>query len=142
MKKWRLLLLFGLVGLLAAIAMPNRAQEIAQVHAGPLEGDGLVVRVYFDDIATARQIAITYEPLESDYSKGYLLLAVNEEELAQLETTGLQLEIDDTLTEQYAPHNNLAPVIPGIQTISGYSCYRTVEETFATAASLAASQIR
>ncbi len=139
MKKWRLLLFIGLIGLLAAIAMPSPNQEANQVFAGPLENGSLVVRVYFDDLTTARQIAISFEPLESDYDKGYLLLAVNAEELAQLEASGLQFEVDEALTAQYAPQNNLAPIVPGIQTISGYSCYRTVEETFATAASLAAN---
>ena len=139
MKKWRLLLFIGLIGLLGVIAMPNRAQETQQVLAGPLEDGNTVVRVYFDDLATARQIAITFEPLESDYDKGYLVLAVNSEEMAQLEASGLRFEVDDALTAHYAPYNQLAPVIPGIQTISGFSCYRTVEETFSTAASLAAN---
>jgi subtilisin-like proprotein convertase family protein len=139
MKKWRLILFIGLVGLLAAIALPNRSQETQQVFAGPLEDGSLVVRVYFDDLATARQIAITFEPLESNYDKGYLLLAVNKEELERLEASGLQFEVDEALTAYYAPENNLAPAVPGIQTIPGFSCYRTVEETFATAASLAAN---
>ena len=139
MKKWRLLLLITLIGLLAAIAIPNQTHEADPVSASPLENGSLVVRVYFDDIATARQIAISYEPLESNYANGYLLLAVNSAELSQLEASGLQIEVDDALTAQYSPINQIAPVIPGIQTITGFSCYRTVEETLSTAASLAAN---
>jgi hypothetical protein len=133
MKKLRYLLAVIFIGLCASITVVNRENNVQQALAEPIPNSSLVVRVFFDDLETARKVAITYEPLESDYEKGYLLLMVSETELAQLRKAGLTVEVDRALSEYYASGGPVNEAIPG------FACYRTVEETFTTAASLAAN---
>ena len=72
MKKWRLILTTALIGLLLTITQLNQADNRQQALAEAIANHGLIAKVYFDDLETAHDIAITYEPLQSDYDKGYL----------------------------------------------------------------------
>jgi hypothetical protein len=99
--------------------------------------DHFVVRVYFEDMKTARKIAVWIEPLESDYEKGYLVLDVSPEEYRRLLEAGLSVEIDESRKIEFP--DMFQPVPPEQKTIPGFPCYRTVEETFATAQSIAAT---
>jgi hypothetical protein len=129
MQTRRVVLTISAVLLLAA-AMLNPAL------AEPTHANGnLIVRVYFEDMDTAHKIAAWIEPLESNYEKGYLVLEVSPEEYNLLIGAGLKLEIDDSL--KIPTTEEVQPVPPGIKTIPGFPCYRTVEETFATAQSIA-----
>jgi predicted deacylase len=96
-------------------------------------------RVYFDDLDTAHNIVITMNALESKYEKGYVIVEVTTgEEYDLLLSTGLKIEeIPDPMADKIAEMREATLV----QTsgIPGYPCYRTVEETFATAASIAAN---
>ena len=121
----------------------------------------VIVRVYFDDEADAKKIGAGLEPMESNYEKGYLVFHLTQEEHDNLTTaladTGMSLALDSALTRKYVTH--LQPVIQApfsrsqssvlqqdggflqaagfdagdYATIQGFSCYRTVEGTFATA---------
>ncbi len=131
----RRLIVIGLFMLLAtAVIWPMRSPQQNAVLAEAIPDDGLVVRVYFEDPALGRQIAKSFEPLQSNYEKGYLLLAVSQEEYQKLLDANLQAEIDEALTKQYAEARALPP--GQIEAIPGFSCYRTVEETFSTAQSI------
>ncbi len=137
MNKWRLTILIGLV-IVVVWVLPTRTQEPNHAFAEPIPDDGQVVKVYFDDVETARKIAISYEPLESNYENGYLVLAVSDVEYAELVASGLTVEKDQGLTEFYANQSQLQTLAEAQQAaIPGYACYRTVEETFATAVSIA-----
>jgi hypothetical protein len=133
MKKWRLMLTAAFIGLLLVIAQFNSADNAQQALAEPIRDHGLIAKVYFDDIATAHEIAISYEPLEAHYDKGYLLLALSEDELTQLRLAGIKAEVDVGLTETYAYQRATLDQVRSLQSIPGFACYRTVEETFATA---------
>lgn len=58
----------------------------------------LIVRVYFDDETIAHRIAATFEPLEAKYEQGYLLLMLDQEDLARLRgdasRLGIRIESD------------------------------------------------
>ncbi|CAB1081074.1 hypothetical protein D1AOALGA4SA_8734 [Olavius algarvensis Delta 1 endosymbiont] len=99
--------------------------------------DSQIVRVYFDDRQTAHQIAAWIEPMESNYETGYLVLEVTTDEYDRLLAAGLRVEVDDSRKAQIAAA--LQAVAPAAQAIPGFGCYRTVEETFATAESIASS---
>ena len=136
MKKWRLALTIAFITLLITIAQFGRTSEASPALAEPIPDGPIIVRAYFDDLETAQQIAISYEPLESNYEKGYLILALSEDELFQLRLAGIKVEVDDALTQTYALPR-VAPLGEAMQTIPGFACYRTVEETFTTAQDLA-----
>ncbi|MEN8165023.1 MAG: hypothetical protein ABFS37_12905, partial [Acidobacteriota bacterium] len=101
----------------------------------PTECPTTVVRVYTMDPAVIADIARWTEPWEIRAKEGYFIVDVNSDGLTRLENTGLPIEIDAKKTAEIcAPHFRLPGQVSGIP---GYPCYRTVEETFATAAQLA-----
>jgi carboxypeptidase T len=98
-------------------------------------GERTIVRVYYPDAAAAAQVLISFEPqlLATNYTQGYHILQVTPDDIARLLAAGLRVEPEETWVTP--------PVWPlpqvSAQTISGYPCYRTVEETFAAAQALA-----
>ncbi len=71
------------------------------------------------------------EPWEVNYQKGYLVVEVDAVGYNRLQAAGFRVELDDALTTLInQPLTNLPGQVDGIP---GYPCYRTVEETFATA---------
>jgi hypothetical protein len=91
----------------------------------------LIVRVYFEDLDMAHRIAVWIEPLESKYEKGFLILEVSPDDYNRLVDAGLKVEVDETVRARITAERREA--LPNLQGIPGYPCYRTVEETFATA---------
>jgi carboxypeptidase T len=101
----------------------------------------VISRVTFKDAATARKIAISFEPIEISYDDGYLLTDLERENFVALRdlepSLGITVSVDNALTTQQT--NLLKRIetqgLPAVRTqsISGYACYRTVEETYTTA---------
>ncbi|HKV09778.1 MAG TPA: M14 family zinc carboxypeptidase [Thermoanaerobaculia bacterium] len=115
--------IIGLLALLACLApIPSIAQSADVEKTGHL-----FVRVYFKNLHTAHRIAASFEPTESKYELGYLLLEVSFDEYDRLQASGLRVEIDPEAANRYSGTNRSIP---------SYSCYRTVEETFSSAQAL------
>ncbi len=105
------------------------------------QNEVVISRVTFDDDATARKIAISFEPIEINYKQGYLLTDLGREDFAKLRdlepSMGITVGVDTQLTVQQS--NILRQIetqgIPALttQSISGFACYRTVEESYTTA---------
>ncbi len=94
-----------------------------------------VVRVHSMDRNVISGIAQWTEPWEIRTKEGYFIVGVNSDGFRRLEGLAVPIEIDAKLTADYcAPRFRLPDQRSGIP---GYPCYRTVEETFATAAQLA-----
>ena len=111
-------------------------------------GEETIVRVFFDDLPTGRQIAAGLEPIESKYEKGYLVVEVTAEQLQRLQQLGLRTEpvstqeLSTILAPPLATRSDRAPEqakATAMTGIPGFPCYRTVEETFATADSMVAN---
>jgi murein tripeptide amidase MpaA len=96
-----------------------------------------VVRAYYSDPQMMREMAGWIEPWEVHAEQGYVAVGVDQAEYTRLEALGFRLEVDAELTEKA----NRPPIFSPLQTdgIPGYGCYRTVEETYATAGALAAA---
>jgi carboxypeptidase T len=96
-----------------------------------------VVRIYFADREELNALAGEKAPWEVHHDKGYAVFEVDgQAEIDELRSMGYRVEIDQALTTLVgAP----APDDIGLAGIPGYSCYRTVEETYAAAAALAAN---
>ena len=138
MKTPKIILISNLLMIVLATALMGPAEFTgpAVLQAAPFSGSS-IVRVYFDDPVTARRIATWIEPLESKYEKGYLVLEVSAQEYDRLVQAGLQVEIDELRKAQMAAA--FEALQPGALAIPGFLCYRTVVETFDTAASIAAN---
>src|SRR5262249_47815859 len=96
-----------------------------------------VVRVYFHSRAELQEIASENEPWEIQREQGFVVLDVTADERARLEERGFRVEVDlEKTAEIRRPHLRL----PGQETgIAGFPCYRTVEETYASASALASA---
>ncbi|UBV43224.1 carboxypeptidase [Deinococcus taeanensis] len=99
----------------------------------------VVSRVDFKTKRDWLDIVKTFEPVGGSLEEGFVLLDVGRDDFERLRVTGLSrgwtVRIDQAQTERHSASlkNPL-----GALSISGYSCYRTVEETYASAQNLAA----
>jgi carboxypeptidase T len=124
MKKW----LTTIASLATIVALLSGSFAVA--NDGPNGGytdDTVIVRVYYPDPDTGNKAFISFEPwiFETNYQEGYHLMKVTQREIDLLTDAGLQVVVADQQR------------LPMLQSISGYPCYRTVEETFAFAEALA-----
>lgn len=96
-----------------------------------------VVRAYFTHPEMIRLVSSRWEPWEVNYQAGYLVLEVDSSGIEYLRASGFRVEVDQKLTYLV---NRPAVLLPD-QTggIPSYPCYRTVEETYSTAAEIAAA---
>jgi len=103
-------------------------REAPHIQAGEIPTDYVVARVYFADKADLDQLAAYLDIWDVDHEQGYLVAMLSPSRYAQLEGAGYSLEIDQERTDLLY---NPAEALPGqIDGIPGYSCYRTVEETY------------
>ncbi len=122
-------LVLGFLPTSAAPANPPRSETPADPP--------LVVRVYYQDPADIGRLA-DFDLFEYNNQKeGYVLVAVDAADLVVIRQLGFRIEVD---AERTADFNRKPEVLPD-QTdgIPGYPCYRTVEETFATAQAIVAA---
>jgi hypothetical protein len=95
----------------------------------------IVVRAYFDQPQMVAALAQWVEPWEVNREAGYVLVGVDQSGYQRLEAQGFRLEIDPELTRNL--HQPIARPLVQTAGIAGYPCYRTVEETYASAQALA-----
>ena len=141
----------GLACVLSASAAPQetgtalRQQERQRVN---------IYKAYFPDLATGRKAAVSFhgQLLESHYALGYLVMELEGDEMAALQRFGFRFEpasefiarreeflrqIDAANAARKAVNPQASEV--GIESIPGFTCYETVEETFAAAQAFATS---
>ncbi|MCP4114738.1 MAG: hypothetical protein GY737_04910 [Desulfobacteraceae bacterium] len=138
MKYHKYLLTFGLILFVAAICASYQASAAgkAQDVPGPYQ-ESRFFRVYFDSRAAAHGIVKSFNAIESKYEKGYVVVEImSGEEYARLVDTGLKMEEIANPLEKKMEEIRQAAMIEATG-IPGYPCYRTVEETFATAEAIA-----
>ena len=104
----------------------------------PAEGP-VVARVFFPDLADLNRLAgqlDVWEVVHKKDGEGYLVARLRPDQLAALLQDGYRVEIDEAKT---ALLDRPSQPFPGQTTgIPRYPCYRTVEETYAGLAQLAA----
>ena len=132
-----LLLSLALVSTLGTAGSAPAAQGPASADNLPAGEGPWVVRAYYTDRQLVNDLAAWLEPWEVHHDQGYLVVAVGPAEYQRLLDMGFRLEVDEKLTaELNRPHVMLPNQDKGIP---GYPCYRTVEETFATAQDIVAA---
>ena len=148
---WNLTPWFAALGLFVAATLHAQPSNPRQILAAYEPDDIVVVTVYFSDLAIARRISITYEPRESNYEAGYLVLQEQRSEIERLlqssRRLGFTVVVDQEATAVEQAINLQGPTAKagGLESsaattfvgIPGFACYRTVEETFATAEAIA-----
>ena len=94
-----------------------------------------IVRAHFEDDADAVRLIVSLEHLEVNWEQGYVVLDATDREIADVRAAGMRVVADPSFV--VVEHPVLASVVSGA-TIPGFSCYRTVEQTFASARDLVA----
>jgi len=121
------------LSVLAIAGLSTRAPASAApaVPAGPV-----VVRVYYGVRENLDTLANTLDIWEVNHDQAYLVALVSPDRYMQLNQAGYRLEIDPIRTAQLTQPRQPLPG-QGVDTIPGYPCYRTVEETYTSMQSLA-----
>jgi carboxypeptidase T len=102
------------------------------------EGDELwVVRIYYENQEQLIELTSMFAPWEVHPDRGYLVVDVDLLEYNHLLRSSYRVEVDEKLTELLNKPNE--PLPGQISGIPGYPCYRTVEETYATAEQIVAN---
>ncbi|MBP6252212.1 MAG: hypothetical protein KA387_05625, partial [Rubrivivax sp.] len=135
-----------------ALAAALCAAGIAQAHPNDAEHRALraaerqqenLYRAYFPDLATGRKAAITFHAqiIESAWKRGYLVLELDATDIATLQRFGFRVEAaPDMVAQRRRFLDQIDAGGNGVQSIPGYACYETVEETFAAAEGFAAAK--
>jgi carboxypeptidase T len=98
-----------------------------------------VANVYYRDRADLNTLATEYDALEKvDRQKGSVALLLTPEDALALQERGYRVEIDDAITASINAPRVRRDEQP--QGIPSFSCYRTVEETYASMMQLAAAK--
>ena len=96
-----------------------------------LEHPILVVRIDFQEDQSPQELTSWLDIWEVHRDVGYLIAGVTPKEYVRLTQSGYSVKIDLEKSEEFnRPHTSLPEQTSGIP---GYPCYRTVEETFASA---------
>lgn len=110
----------------AASAMPVAASRELPTDSGPW-----VVRAYYTDKAQVNRLTRRVAPWEVNHAQHFLVVEVpNRYEYSRLLAEGFTAAPDPALTA-FVRHPG-----DGLETVPGYACYRTVEETFTSIAAI------
>ena len=124
------LVLAGILLLVFAAPSPVAAASAPPPGVGPW-----VVRATFTDRDQVNRLAAEREPWQVNYTERYIVIDVDRAGWQALVDLGFVPEVDEERTaEMRRPHVKLPGQIEGIP---GFPCYRTVEETYASAQALA-----
>jgi carboxypeptidase T len=124
----------ALAGILLLVVVA--APPLLAAPSDPPPGDGpWVVRAGFADRDQVNRLAAERAPWEVNYERGYLVIDVDRAGWHELVDMGFTVEVDEERTaDLLRPHVKLPGQVEGIP---GFPCYRTVEETYATAQEIA-----
>lgn len=127
----------GLLTLVLVVLFMSSLMRFAAETAVLAENQAVIVRAYFEDREQVWDLASWREPWQVDYEAGFVVLDATGVDIAELERRGFRVEVDEVETAVYTqPRVQPESLTAGIP---GYSCYRTVEETYAAAEALAAA---
>ncbi len=131
----KFLLILSVLGPACSLLLIIRAAGLPPIaHAAPAEQQPLVVRIYYTTPAQLTELRRTVDVWAVYPDRAYVDAQVQPDQYLLLVARGYRVEVDRVRSAQL---NRLGQALPGqIAGIPGYPCYRTVEETFATAQSI------
>lgn len=115
------------------------ASEVAQLTSSTYKtstpNDSFVTRVYFNERSELDWLASWLDIWEVDHVQDYLITVLDQGTYSDLAKQGYSLQIENSLTNRISiPQSRVPNQVSGI---SGFPCYRTVEETYADLTRLA-----
>jgi len=120
------------------VAHASESVGLRSVPAGsvPVGSVPVVGRVFFADPADLDRLAARLDVWHVVHDAGYLVALLHPDERAALLQAGYRVEIDEARTARL--NQPEPPLVQQAGGIPSYPCYRTVEETYADLAQLAA----
>ncbi len=131
------ILVFIVLTLLPGAAPTSRAQAPDPVNPYLLLSGPFVARVYYERVEDIARLA-EFDVFEyNNVREKYVLVAVDAAGYRDLQALGFRVQVDEKETASFRK----VPVIQPWQVngIPGYPCYRTVEETYASAQAIVAA---
>jgi carboxypeptidase T len=109
------------------------------------DADSQVVRIYLTETGQLPEQAHEIDLFEEPTTDGYAVGLASPAEIASLRSQGIRVEVDAERTEELRSSQAdvqaaQASGADAISSIPGYSCYRTVEETYNSLSALATSK--
>jgi len=136
-------ILYGISAICLLISMLLGTPAVAQAQAAlPAGSQGVVAQVSFVDPADLQRLVVQYDVWRVDHHTRRATVWLTRAELRQVQAQDRRVEIDQAATEGViaarAALNATANAAARTAGIPGFACYRTVEETYASMAQLAA----
>jgi carboxypeptidase T len=125
----RLILLALIIVIIILVAGFYLDQTHKAVASNQPLTESVVARLYYTSQADLNALAARYDILEVNHDQGYVLVVLAPDAYASLQQAGYRLEVDEGKTQLL---NQPLVALPGqgSDSIPGYPCYRTVEETY------------
>lgn len=134
--------LFIILTILMGVVSSTKADPISSNvrNSDQDKTKGLIVRAYYSNQEDLNYLASQYDVIEVKKIAGFALILLRADEYTQLQNQGYRVEVDEGKTRLL---NTALQPLPGQGTdsIPGFPCYRTVEETYADIETLAANNL-
>jgi carboxypeptidase T len=105
-----------------------------------LAGDTSFVVAKYRDRAELQAIASQFQHLIVDEARGEARVEASREEVDALRVVGIDVRIDKAMTAKLRAFERSLRAAGSVKSIPGFSCYRTVEETYTTMSNLVAAK--
>lgn len=112
----------------------------AQQRQAPESDRVSIIRAHYHSQAELQAIASQFQHIIVNAKTGTVQTEAYAADIAALAAAGFKVEIDAELSAQVRAAEEEMLLPPSQRSISGFACYRTVEETYTTMASLASSK--
>ena len=137
-RKPRGILALLALALLIGSASPVHGQQLntSASATGEQPDQAVVARVYYGTQANLDLLAQSLDIWEVNHAEGYIIALLSPAEYARLGQVGYRLVIDTHETEQL---NTMLDALAtqSLESMPGFACYRTVEETYSALTNLA-----
>jgi len=135
MTGWRRRLSGGWLLAILLLSLPAAVYAQATPAVPP---DGVVARLSFADQSDLQWLAVRYDVWRVDHAARAVTVWLTAAELRQVQTQSRRVEIDQMATDDFYAAQSAVNAAQSDSGIPGFACYRTVEETHASMAQLAA----
>ncbi len=109
------------------------------IASGPALADDWFVEAHYQNDAQVRQLAVDFQHLIVDRKRQTIRVDTDEAGIRRMQDIGMSVSVDMAATAQMRASDLAMVKGPGIDSIPGYACYRTVEETYSTIDDLVSS---
>ncbi len=131
-----IVLISMLVGLVSSASATSLFTSPVSQPVNQAADQSVVVRLYFTTQDDLNQLAARYDILQVEKAQGYALAILTPSEFTSLQQAGYHLEVDEGKTKLLNQPREALPG-QGTDSIPGFPCYRTVEETYITLQNIA-----